>query len=267
VTAAEEGWEAVRAELDARHAAGRTAEFWLRDDDAVAASPALDRLLGLVSAYGAPLMVAAIPMRLERSLKPALAPFGAVSVAVHGAWHRNHAPPPSKAEETPAQRGLDAIGRDLSAARARLVAEFGPAAGRWYVPPWNRIPPAVAALLPGLGFHALSAFAARPGPGRPGLGELPATVDVIDWRNGRIGRPETWLAAEIGAQLAAQRRAGRPWPIGVLCHHLVHDEAAWSGLQRLLDLVVRHPGAAWRAADVLLPGRSSALPNRTCDGT
>ncbi|MEK9660397.1 MAG: hypothetical protein VW644_01455, partial [Alphaproteobacteria bacterium] len=40
-------WDALAAELDVWAAAGRTATLWWRDDDADAASPALERLLAL----------------------------------------------------------------------------------------------------------------------------------------------------------------------------------------------------------------------------
>ena len=45
--AVDSGWAVLEAELDLWQAAGRTASFWWRDDDAVAATPALSRLLAL----------------------------------------------------------------------------------------------------------------------------------------------------------------------------------------------------------------------------
>ena len=41
------GWDRLSIELDAWSAAGRAAEFWWRDDDAIDTTPALDRLLSL----------------------------------------------------------------------------------------------------------------------------------------------------------------------------------------------------------------------------
>ena len=41
------GWQALAGELDRWQRAGRRADFWWRDDDAVAPGLALERLLGL----------------------------------------------------------------------------------------------------------------------------------------------------------------------------------------------------------------------------
>jgi len=53
------GWGALEAELDIWQSAGRSASFWWRDDDAIAATPELDRLLAL--AQDAPIGLAVIP--------------------------------------------------------------------------------------------------------------------------------------------------------------------------------------------------------------
>ncbi|NNF76461.1 MAG: hypothetical protein HKN05_00395 [Rhizobiales bacterium] len=35
-------------------------------------------------------------------------------------------------------------------------------------------------------------------------------------------------------------------PIGILSHHLVHDEVVWSFLDKLAGLLDGHPRALWR---------------------
>jgi hypothetical protein len=239
------------AALDRWQRAGRRLDLWLRDDDAVAETPALDRLLALAGRHRIALMVAAIPMKLEPTLAPRLAGHPVARVAVHGAWHRNHAAPGEKAREFPPARGLDTIRDELSAARAALVAAFGPEAGRCYVPPWNRIDPEVVALLPELGFSHVSAFAATPPAAMPGLATLHTHVDIIDWKGGRTGRPIPWLMAETARQITdlhertlrdtvPPARSALP-RLGLLAHHLAHDEAAWAGLDALLATLLAHP--------------------------
>ncbi len=71
---------------------GRVPLFW-RDDDAIAASPELDRLVGLAEAHGIPLLLAAIPSGIEPSLQRRLETAPGVRVAIHGLAHSNHAPP------------------------------------------------------------------------------------------------------------------------------------------------------------------------------
>ena len=53
------GW-AFRRELHLWRVAGRRLGLWWRDDDARAADPALERLLGLASRHGLPLTLAVI---------------------------------------------------------------------------------------------------------------------------------------------------------------------------------------------------------------
>lgn len=237
-------------ELAAWAADGRTPRFWLRDDDAVAATPALDRLLGLIARHDAPLLIAVIPLQLTDSLAPALAQAPLVEAAVHGVAHENHAPPGRRAEETPPERGIEEIGRALAQARSCIVAALGAPAGDIYVPPWNRLPRETAALLPGLGFRAVSAWTG----GRfdiPGLAELPTHLDLIAWRRGRVGKPAAAILADATRLLAARRVEGSREPIGVLGHHLVHDATAWEALTRLLG-VTRAGGARWVSARALL---------------
>jgi hypothetical protein len=241
---------ALIEELDRWRAAGRIARVWLRDDDACQPGPSLDALLERLRRHQAPCLLAVIPMKTDRALADRLAGETMIRVAVHGAWHVNHAPEGRKSEETPLERGIETILSELGAARERLSRLFGEAAGRWYVPPWNRIGAEVAARLPELGFRILSTFAGT----LPDLGAAPAQVnthvDLMDWKGGQVGRPATAVAATLASELALARLDG--WrPVGVLTHHLVHDAQAWSTLDAILRTVSDHPAAQWTAPDDL----------------
>lgn len=234
---------AVEAELHRWTLAGLAPQVWLRDDDAVSDTPALRRLLGLIERYRAPLLLAVIPLSADASLARCLSGRDLVEPAVHGARHTNHAPPGRRAEEMAIERGRAAIEDDLSASRARLCELLGPRAGNWYVPPWNRIAAEVAAWLPALGFRAISTF----GPARfPGLGlaEHNTHLDIIDWKNGRTGRPLAWIDDKLAAELAAARLSGGS-PVGVLTHHLAHDAAAWLAIETIFGALAQHPAARW----------------------
>jgi hypothetical protein len=69
-------WCDLVDELDRWEEAGRVAQLWWRDDDAVAPTPALDRLLDV--AAGIPLSLAVIPAEMVRELATALRPFSQV---------------------------------------------------------------------------------------------------------------------------------------------------------------------------------------------
>lgn len=54
-------WQPLQAELARWIHANRSAKFWLRDDDAVEPTPALDQLLQLANDFKAPVTLAVIP--------------------------------------------------------------------------------------------------------------------------------------------------------------------------------------------------------------
>lgn len=226
----------LRAVLDKAAEAGRRVPLWWRDDDAVAATPALDRLLAL--AAGRPIMIAVIPAGAEPSLGRRLEEERGVTLAVHGLAHANHAPPGQKAAEFGPHRPLSVLRRDageaLRLARERLPEDrLLPV----FVPPWNRIAPALAAELPGLGYTGVSTAGGKP---VAGLFRADADLDVIDWRGTRSLRdPETLLAA-----IADHAAGGSDRPLGLLTHHLAHDEAVWSFLDELMPLLT-HPSVLW----------------------
>jgi hypothetical protein len=114
------------------------------------------------------------------------------------------------------------------------------------VPPHNRIAPALRAALPGAGWRGLSAgLEPRPTP-IAGLAEVNAHVDIMNWTTrGFAGEPAA-LGALIAA-LAARRegRADAAEPVGILTHHLAHDEPAWAFTDALLARLAAHRGAAF----------------------
>jgi peptidoglycan/xylan/chitin deacetylase (PgdA/CDA1 family) len=238
-----EPWTAVGQELTHWRAAGRQAQLWLRDDDAVAPTPALDRLLAIGRAYQVPILIAVIPMLAERSLAIRLANEPVVFAATHGIRHDNHAPSGRKSEETPLERGEHAIMEALHKASARMKVLFGAGAASRYVPPWNRLPTEMREWLPKAGFDWISAFASTPVIAGPLLRQANAHVDLIDWKNGRVGRSEVWMAAALAAALREARIDGFR-PVGILTHHLVHDEQAWLTLGGLMTFS-RNAGIDW----------------------
>lgn len=266
------GWPALQRELEAWREAGRPATFWWRDDDAVDAGPALDRLLALAARFDAPLSLAVIPAdatdRLAARLAsvagqaPGQAPGhvsghvsghvpGQVTVLQHGYAHANHAPHGEKSMELGPHRPGVAICEELARGRAMLRAKFGQQAVPVLVPPWNRIAGACVRELTGLGFRGLSIHgpreALRPAPG---VVACNTHLDVLRWRPERefLGEAEA-LGLLIGHLKG--RRCGAvdaAEPSGLLTHHLVMDEAAWAFVSRLLEAIARHPSARWIAA-------------------
>ncbi|MGR9194475.1 polysaccharide deacetylase family protein [Rhizobium leguminosarum] len=239
-------WDPLRRELERWQAAGRVARFWLRDDDAVEPTQALETLMALASENEVPLMLAVIPGLTGEALARRLEEEIAVAVAVHGWSHTNHAGPEAKKQELGGERPADVVLGELREG-FQLLQRLHPA--RFLpvlVPPWNRIDAALIPALPGLGFAALSVYG-RAKQGGP-MTLLNTHVDIIDWHGTRGGRSEAELVAELVAELR-DRFAGSDEPIGLLTHHLVHDAAAWNFLSALFSVTGRrHPAVCWSSA-------------------
>lgn len=232
--------------LDEAAERGRTIPFWWRDDDAVAVTPALRRLLGLARHHDLPLALAVIPKGVAPDLAEALAAEPLVAVLQHGWQHKNHSPPDQKRMELGDHRPLAVILEELSLGFDRLglllAQKFLPV----LVPPWNRISDAVRAARRDVGLAGISGY----GPAPPGEAHAAYThVDIIDWRTrGPLPRAEAYvlLSGEI-----ERRLAGDDEPIGILTHHLVHQEGSWEFLDELLSVTARHPATAWPSAATL----------------
>ncbi|MFF0946611.1 polysaccharide deacetylase family protein [Rhizobium leguminosarum] len=242
-------WDPLRRELDRWQAAGRVVRFWLRDDDAVEPTQALETLMALTGESEVPLTLAVVPCLTGEALAARLVDETAVAVAVHGWSHTNHAGPQGKKQELGGDRPAEAVLGELGEG-FRLLERLHPA--RFLpvlVPPWNRIDAALIPALPELGFAGLSVYG-RAKQGGP-MPLLNTHVDIIDWHGTRGGRSEADLVAELLAELR-HRFAGSDEPVGVLTHHLVHDAAAWDFLSALFATTGRHPAVRWSPASALL---------------
>jgi len=156
-------WRPLVEELARRQRAGRKAEFWLRDDDAVDPTPALDRLLGLTGEFAVPLTLAVIPALTDEQLVARLDEAPHVTVAVHGWAHRNHAPEDQKKQELGPHRPREAVLDDLARGLSHVTGLHGARAVSMLVPPWNRIDAGLVSALGSIGFAALSVY----GPPKP----------------------------------------------------------------------------------------------------
>ena len=105
----------------------------------------------------------------------------------------------------------------------------------FYTPPWNRIDRELASALHEVGFTKLSAWGAY--GGREGyLDRIDAHVDLMRWNPRPKFRGQGRFYNDMTRQLR-RRRQGGAWhePIGLLTHHLDHDDEAWRFLVSFLD--------------------------------
>ena len=249
-------WRKLFDELDLWQQSGRQARLWLRDDDAITPSPALDRLIGLANEFSAPVLLAVIPKGATPELVQRILREPLMLPTQHGFSHRNHAPKGEKPQELGLHRGLAAVMADIAHGRQRLLAMFGKALRPVLVPPWNRIDPALLPHLSAIGLAAVSAFS-RPEKEATTASRLNCHVDIIDWSVTRSGHPLPKQVDKLVAALGRARADGFA-PVGILAHHLVHGDNAWGFLEGLGAAVARHPAAGWISADELLVRESLA---------
>lgn len=244
-------FRALRDELNRWAADGARATLWWRDDDAVEATPALQRLLAVAASRDVPLALAVVPANVTQDAIDSISACAQASVLQHGIAHANHAPAGEKACEVGDHRGLDLLAGALANGRTRLEDAFRDKFVSVLVPPWNRIGPRVVDALPALGYRGLSTYGPRAHASpAAGLVQCNTHVDPIAWRVDRafIGAERTIdaLVSHLSARRAA--RVDPDEPTGLLTHHLDFDDAAWRFVADLLDATRGHTAARWLPA-------------------
>lgn len=222
---------------------GRKVRFWWRDDDAVEPTEDLDRLLAIANAHQVDVALAVIPKDATEALAERLSDEPHALVLQHGWQHRNFQRKDlgEKAAELGTRRDADELMDQLAQGKARLIELFGEKFVPAMVPPWNRIAPEISRRLPGIGITGLSTFTWLNFP-RPG--QVQSHVDMIKWKKDRrfIG----WESARARLDLQLCRRRTNPSePLGILSHHLAHDDGCFAFLDELLIIAAHHEGAEW----------------------
>lgn len=238
-------WQPLRDELQRWSAAGRKVKFWFRDDDAIEPTPALDRLLSLANRFDVPMALAIIPQPTGEALAKRLAGESRVTATVHGWTHQNHAPDDTKKQELGLHRPqavvLDELHRGFDKLKALYDKQFVPL----LVPPWNRIDDALLPHLASFGYRAVSVFGlAEQAP----VGLINTHIDIMRWHGIRGGLPHAEVIGRLVEELRI-RFDGHDESIGVMTHHLVHDDLAWDFVETLFEETADHAAIEWRPVD------------------
>lgn len=242
-------WRALEEEIARWRDAGRTVEFWWRDDDATAPTAPVKQLLQLSSASGVPLALAVIPLAAKAELFDGIR----ARVLMHGTDHRNRAAPGEKKTEFAAAEAQAPMLERLARARERLAGLAGRAFLPVLAPPWNHFRRALVPVLGSSGLHGFSAYGPRAAArAAPQVVEVNTHVDIIDWRGTRAFCGEEAVLAAAARHLAARRsgEADANEPTGWLTHHELHDGSAWRFLERLFERT-RRLGVRWADPETL----------------
>ncbi len=246
-------------ELQRWRTAGHRAVLWWRDDDARGETAPLRRLLDLAERQATPFALAIIP---DQDLAPLAACLSAGTPAApvqHGVDHQNR------------REGAEAGEFPHHWLRLRVVTQVRQGWSRMqalpdvlplFVPPWNDVHPELPGALKDCGYVAWSAWstlAARPGAGPAGPARIDAHIDLLRWRGGARFRGASKVWSALRDALEVRRKAER-WeaPIGLLTHHLDHDEAAWAFLDDFLAWSRNQPEIEWRGPRELAAARPAA---------
>ncbi|MGI9372139.1 MAG: polysaccharide deacetylase family protein, partial [Hyphomicrobiales bacterium] len=212
----------------------------LRDDDAIRETSELKRLAAWCERANAEILLAVIPHLADETLAASAHNTPFLVPCVHGWAHKNHAPANEKKMELGAHRARADVLDELRAARERIEHLFAGHALDVLVPPWNRVDDELVSALPDLGFRGLSTFANQfEDKMVEGFTVANIHVDVIDWKGSRGCRPHADIISDLS------REARTRTCVGLLTHHLVHDESVWNFLDEMADFINAHPAAHW----------------------
>lgn len=226
----------MRRELAEWRIRGLTLPIWWRDDDVIEPTKNLERLLELSRKVELPLHLAVIPARVSHTLVDYLQSVAEIRVLVHGWCHRNHSP----VNERPAEFGImrQNSGEEIRQGLSMLSALFRETTLPIFVPPWNRITPEVFPILVQSGYRGLSCHGPRINKEAcKGLQQTNTHIDLIDWNcNPKLLDPEVLIAHLV--KNLVHRRTGKTdatEPLGLLTHHLVHEDSIWAFCSSLLE--------------------------------
>ncbi|MEH6446319.1 MAG: polysaccharide deacetylase family protein [Oceanospirillaceae bacterium] len=226
--------------------------FWWRDDDAVANTGALQKMLAIADKFAIPVHLAVIPNALEDSLQniTLAAQKPNCYVLQHGFEHHSFALQGQRKIELGGSQEINVIQSNLSDGRKRLQAAFADQYLDILVPPWNRISDEIAAKLPDIGYQKLSILGGAKVEESEFL--LNVHIDIINWKQ-RCFAGEALILAKITAHLRELRlKQQTPLkPCGLMTHHLDHDFACWQFIEQFFSFCQNHPQIRWISGDAL----------------
>jgi peptidoglycan/xylan/chitin deacetylase (PgdA/CDA1 family) len=222
---------------------GRKVRFWWRDDDAVEPTALLDRMLTIANKHDVDIALAVIPKEATEALADRLADEPHAWVLQHGWQHKNFQlkEKREKAAELGSRRDPEELMAQLADGKARLDTLFGSKFIPAMVPPWNRIDPEISRRLPDIGLPGLSTFTWH---NFPRDHQIQSHIDILKWK--KQVRFIGWESARLRFDLQLTRRRNiRNEPLGLLTHHLAHDEGCFDFLEEFLSIAAHHEGAEW----------------------
>jgi hypothetical protein len=268
----------IHRELDLWQDNGAVANFWWRDDDAYIDNDRFRRLVGLADVTGAPIILAVSPGLMSESFVATLNGIRNVSVAAHGFRHVNH----SKSRQSGEfwhDRPLSVMSAEIENLATVFASMFPNRGLSMFVPPWHRFDPQLSPYLMRAGFKILSmhesftvralqiiaaklprfkmAFAkpASKATVPDGMKRVDIAINLLKIGPHHQGTANPLLIEHVIGALRLRRLgfidANRP--IGLMTHHLQHDELAWEQLSQLVTAIAEHPASYFIQPENICP--------------
>jgi hypothetical protein len=272
-------WDNTRRELDFWTAQGLKAIFWVRDDDAFETSVQLARLHDLAVRHDISIGLAVIPANLHPGLPLYLSKDERrFHPMCHGWQHINYAGSGCRPAEFGRERPLAALVNDACSAYRAFSDYFGEV-DAVFVPPFGRITKTLVRTLPEIGFIGVSGAAGWlerklshlsdlniriPTIGSSCWSSIPrldVQIDPIDWQGGTAHDPAT-ISQSLVRCLRARRNGllASNLPIGLVTHHLAHDENVWRTCDTILRILRSHEAVEFLRVDHFFREIASAGP-------
>ena len=231
------------AEIALWEESGLTPRLWWRDDDTTELSVPLSKLSDLAAQFKVPVLLAVIPSLAKQELSAFVSSNPWLDAATHGFSHTNHGDQDTKKTELTENslgRSVQDVAQELITSRKNMEDMFGLAASQILVPPWNRISTSALQTLPSIGFKLLSTFTDQ--KLSTDIHQINCHIDLMHWRPDRLAKTIREVTDELLICLQDRRISDYPkQPIGILSHHLVHDENAWEATEFLMSYFAKQP--------------------------
>lgn len=228
-------------------------QFWWRDDDAIANSGALQRLLMLAEQFSIPVHLAVIPNSLQTSLSVISKPQHRQNsyVLQHGFDHQSYALDGQRKIELGGSQNRVHLRDKLAAGQQLLRSRFAEQYLNILVPPWNRIADDIACDLTDMDYKQLSVLGSN--KQAETSFNLDVHIDIIDWKK-RCFAGEEAILTKIVTHLRDKRLSvdnSNLKPCGLMTHHLDHDLNCWLFIDKFFKFCQQYDNVEWLAGQQL----------------
>lgn len=230
-------FEAALASTLAESPSNTVLPTFFRADDIGVISQNFIKLIRLFEKHGVPLCMAVVPTWLTTSRWEAIKKVTNTSPPLwcwhqHGWSHTNHEAA-GKKFEFGESRTADALKSDLVRGREKLQTIMGADFSPFFTPPWNRCSQRTLELLSELRFHGISRSCGE----QKNPSVLPDIFINIDIHT----RKETEPAASLDALCRECRPAVEDGHLGIMLHHQLMNDHAFTVLDGMLEIVGKTP--------------------------